>query len=161
MACLKTSMESGYSPFRRLYSEWLVHRQHQHQHQHRHQGQHRSPACRITGPPLGFLDWKFAFQPHSQGSPRGPYFEKRYSGASELPEGLKNSGGFRTKQKCRFSPYSQIPQCWVCLRICFWYILESCWCLRGHSERRVAHQPLKGGRAQNHLETLEGFKVNI
>lgn len=127
---VKPSMGSGYSPFRCLYTEWLVHRQHQHQ--HGHQGQHHCPAYRITGPPLGFLDQKFAFQPaHSQRSPQGPYFEKRYSRASESPKGLKNSGGFRTKQECRFYPYSQILQFWVCLRICFWYILESCWVPQG------------------------------
>lgn len=145
-------MESGYSPF----SHWLlkvaVDCQRLHRHQHRRQSRHRCPTCRITGPPLDFLDQRFAFQPLSQRSPWDSYFEKRCFKASESPEGPKNSAGLKTN-KTRLYPCSQILKFGDVLKNLF--LVHSGELLRalGVTPRTVAHQPLKGGRAQSHLET--------
>lgn len=145
-------MESGSSPRRHQHQD----QHYQHQHQHPYQSQHHCPTHRITGPPLDLLDQKFASQPLSQRSPWDSYFEKSWFRASESPEGPKPQ--VVSKQN---KTVGQILQFWGVLKNLFLVHSGELLGAPGIARRTVAHQALKAGRAQNHLETQEGFKVTI
>lgn len=124
-------MESGYSPFRRRLLKVAC-------------GLSASVSVSTPTSPssshmqdhwstLSFPDQKCVFQPLSQRSPW----------ASESPKGPKKLSWFQNRT-VSFTPTVRFCSFGVCIRICFWYILESCWVPQG-SHRDQWHTSLSKG----------------